>query len=675
MKVRIDKAGAKKYLHNLQHEVKSTASFGFCEPILCREMIAQDSINLRIGQSCFLSTMPKPTFGSLDVKTYVGFVPVVELFHPFESMLSGQGYHGSEGYYVPAQTPDVAISCYTQILNFCSNFDIYRSDGTTITATGFVTGDITAVTNVDERLAVIDELYTQLSVGSYNFTQEVNRLKFSQAQGVVNFPATVPDSLPECDHVHVLVIGSAKYIACGWYTYYGRNIRKVFIGCGYQFNDSSDTLSLLPLFAYYKFWFDNMMPSRSKTWKETHAFSFLERIEQRNQAAYAVWFADSQTETRFADFIMDIGLCYYTQNPDYVSAHITGAALPIASQGSNSTSVLNAGGNGQTAITSGSSAQPYIASSASLTQNALDTLRKLYQYVNAKTAIGGRVKEFIRSMYDASSLNEEDSTRIGTQFFELTLTHEYSTAQTDKGDLAELAGKGLGSSPGKKFKYICKQQGFLIAFYSFVPRAKYAQAIDPLLRHKTKFDYFIDRFDSITLLPTPKYCVYGNKEVFVPSSYATTEDYAQGFGNIPNYMEYKIAYNKLNGDMSRAGSRSTFLAYSLDKLLPYRTESRRADGHWTYNNVPVNVLVAADYWRWIGRNEYLGWFNRIFVNSGVVGTSPVGEHRGSTYVVPPVDDNFVIYNNIDLSVRSMALPTADSWQTGVSGDSMEIEKA
>lgn len=674
MKVRIDKAGSKKYLHNLDHSVTSSGSFGFCEPIISREMIAQDSIELRIGQSAFMSTMPKPTFGALDLKTYVGFIPAVEIYHPFEQLLAGQAYHGADQYYIPSQTPDIKISCYTDILNFCSNYQVFKFTGL-ISNTGVTTTTLSAVPQA-ERVSVLNELYTSISHG-YNFTDQTNRNKFALAEGSITWPTTIPESLPEADHVHVLVVGSAQYLALGWYTYYGRNIRKVFIGCGYQMNDSNDTLSLLPLFAYYKFWFDTMMPNRNKTWKETHAFSFMERVEQKNQAAYAVWMADSQTETRFADFIMDLGLCYYTQNPDYVSAHITGASLPIATQGNNGNSVINAGGTGTTPIAVGAQQQPYIGSSALLTQNALDMLRKLYGYINSKTAIGGRVKEFIRSMYDATSLSDEDSQFIGSQSFGLTLSAEYSTAQTAEGNLAELAGKGLGSDAGKKFHYIARQQGFLVAFTSFVPRAKYAQAIDPLLRHKTKFDYFIDRFDSITLLPTPKYCIYGNKEVFVPDAYAQNEDYGQGFGNIPNYMEYKIAYNKLNGDVSRGGSRSSHIMYSLDKLLPFRLErlipgTSETQDHWYYSNVPSNILVASDYWRWIGRSEYLGWFNRIFVNSGVLTGY---EHRGNDEVVPPIDDNFVVYNFIELKVRSMALPTADSWQTGFSGDNIEIEKA
>lgn len=86
MKELVQNAGSgKKYLHRLQHENHTTANFGFVQPLMVNERAARDSVTLRCGQSVFLTPMSKPTFGRVVCKTYESFVPIVDIWHPYES--------------------------------------------------------------------------------------------------------------------------------------------------------------------------------------------------------------------------------------------------------------------------------------------------------------------------------------------------------------------------------------------------------------------------------------------------------------------------------------------------------------------------------------------------------------------------------------------------------------
>lgn len=69
-------------------------------------------------------------------------------------------------------------------------------------------------------------------------------------------------------------------IYCGRFTDRGRNFRKILLGLGYQLLLADQQVSILPLFAYYKTWFDLFAIQRDITWKDTRlllSWSILSR--------------------------------------------------------------------------------------------------------------------------------------------------------------------------------------------------------------------------------------------------------------------------------------------------------------------------------------------------------------------------------------------------------------
>lgn len=680
MKVSIPKISGKKYFHELSHENTTTTHWGQVQPLMVNERAAKDKITLRVGQSVFLTPMAKPTFGRMSIKTYNCFVPISDIWHPFDSFLSGQTYHGSDANYIPLDVPQVPQGLLTAYVLLNADVFCYYGLPAAITQVNFdsvsFSPDLQHV-GESEKSDIENSFYgllRSMAGETINFADSQNRQDFKLNFHHIDFPedfdadafdfVLATDEVSGTDHTYFYFVRLNQS---------GRNLRKILLGCGYQLNFQTDPVSLLPLFAYYKAYFDLFNIARSKTWKETFAYAFMERIEQHNLALAHSWVHDADTFTLFRRFFSALRFCYYTQNPDYVSAHISGTATPISSRITDSFEYLNPDSRvGHTTLDEGT--QPAVIPDAfdSVNQTALNVLRKMYYRVNASTAIGGRIKAFLRAFYGNTEFDQEESNFIGSQRIDVQISQLMNMAETSEAYLGQYAARGDADGQGRTFTFECREQGFVVVLAAAVPETRYAQAVDPNLRHLRKYDFFTPDFDSITLLPTPKYNIYGNEEVYTNKH---VQSLSGGFGNIPNYMEYKTKYNILNGDMSLGSKRNSYLPFTLNKLLPFKVFSHTA-AFTRVGNLSSDLLVAGDVWRYIGRDSWLGWFNRIFINSGtddIINTS--GDHRGNYDDLEDIDDNFIVYNYIDYKVSSFAKAVKSSFETVESGDSFDIEKA
>lgn len=675
----------KKYLHNLVHENHTTGNFGFVQPLMVNERAARDVVSLRCGQSVFLNPMSKPTFGRVSCKTYESFVPIIDIWHPFESFLSGQSYHGSDADYVPSTVPTVQQNFLMTLLLYGSNVKAF-----TCVVDSAASGEIIGYHNVIPITVAADQVTCKSEFQDYlnSFLTNVQGFDFSDTPTQnhlipphFEFPTTAPyQNYEESDFLLTYTSSTTSYVMFVNLTQEMRNIRKILLGCGYQINMQPESVSLLPLFAYFKAYFDLFNPNRDRTWKETYAFKFMEFVEQHNDAQFSDWIQAYTSQYAFLDFFKNLAYCYYTQNPDYVSAHINNMSLDISTQGTNS--INSPGGDGTIyPIDISQGEQPLLSTTASslynkITQNRLDILKVLYHRANAASAIGGDVRAFLKAFYGNSEFEEPESNYIGSQQVPVNISTVVSQAQTSDGDLGEYAARGIADDGGNKFTFECRTQGFIVVLSTFVPECRYAQGVDPQLFHKGKYDFFTPALDSKTLLPTRKAVVHGAQE-FLTVNGGYVEDLSAGFGNIPNYFEYKVKQNVLNGDMSLASKRSSYLPFTLDKLMPWRSHTIYANGNVRVSNFSPSLLVASSKWRYIGLDGWLGWFNRIFINSG----NDTGDYRESSEsrgypYMEDIDDNFILYTYLDYKVSSFALPTQSSFQTVDEGDdTFAVEKA
>lgn len=659
MKVNVSRLLRKKNLIDLGHDVETTCDFGFMQPLMCRELDAQDTAMLRVGQAVQAQPMVSPTYGTINVRTYHSFVPAEDIYKPFPFMMSGQLYRGNSSY-VPTEVPNVRLDILRMLPMLFGTIQVYDLDLTTNTEqtleSDTVTLNASPSTVFTLFLEDIDST-TDYSLGSlFNSSISLNYLSFD---------STNSHSPSYYDLLDVWSDGASNYLICTKLSKAGRNLRKVLIGCGYQLSKSSTYVSLLPLFAYYKAYFDLFGIKRFTTWENTSAYALMQRYINDNLATTDI------CSTYYADLFAFLQLlcgAYYTQNPDYISSHITGTAIQ-ESDGADSISFLSASNN----VRSVTSSDDTNAELTVKDWSTIEALRRLTRRINLKTAFGGSVKNFMRSVFN-SDVDEPESNYIGSTKTNLNITKVMNTAETSVGSLGEFAGQASGGSNGDHFKFTAKKFGYLVTICGIVPEARYVQGVDQTLRHIDSKSFYNPDFDGgWTLSPTPKNALYGTNS-FV--NHTVSSDFGDGFGNIPLYSECKVANNIINGDISLASTRESYLPFNVDKLLPYDYITYDDDStEMNIVSLPTSVVTNGTIWRYIGMNKWLGNFNRIFVNSD---NAQYGYLSSMNLFLDktPVDDNFILFNYIDLKLSSYKLPLSDSFDTGAfDGDTMSVEKA
>ena len=709
MKISIGRqASGKKYLHNLERSGVTTNGFGFVQPIQCRELIPQDHVKIRSGNQIRLQPLVKPTYGRVEIKTYHGFVPISDIYHPFESLLAGKTYNGANSSYIPQYVPftQEAILAFSTYL--FSYFWIFKDNGTgavtqdnnsILTSGTFVPVDPVQMSNLKPLFISAYKSFVSSSFTNGVVTDTKVGYIISYFQNVSNFgvfdsSATV-NSLQKCDWFFVFKDSSnVPYICGGRLTEAGKNLQKILLGTGYNLNlGNQEDKSILKLCAYYKFWFDTFAVQRSITWKQTNCFKLLEYLEQYGQNDINQMIATEQTQSgvlaTWFKFIIDLTKCYYSQSPDYVSAHISGTALQNGDSDRFTTYLQNPSDGSITTLQATTKratvdvGQPMLrpvdqtfggVTAPTISQAGLDALKQLYKYVNIKTAVGGKISAFMKSIFGADYRDEKESNFIGVHSNKVDISPVLSTAETSEGYLGEFAGQGSGMTPGETYDFTASCAGYLITMFAIVPDAKFAQGDDPDTCHIKKFDFFTPQFDAITLLPTRKSSIYNCFALTDPDS--SFIGYNASFGNIPNYSEYKVERDLVSGELAMLSTQANLLPFNMSKILPYTKVSTKGIA-----NLNFNGLAAGEVWRWIGLYRGIGNFDRIFVNSdleripqSLIPNQPELDTISWLYH-DRMDDNFVVYFYIRLDVHSVSLPMSQSFQTDGFENSIKVEKA
>lgn len=664
MKINLGAVTKKKYPHKLPKNVYTSSDFGFLQPFYCRECIAQDSFTIRNGSMVRLNPVVKPTFGHMYMKQYSTFVPIEEIYHAFGSFMKGEPYSGAINTYVPTVLPNMSLLYLSWFVYCCS--DVYEYTFTLDSANNFSALSVASTSKANLKASV-------LSVYGNTVGAPVNWL-IDKADGLLPYidfviDTSVPETFDKFDWV--LVDSTNKRIFGGRFTERGCNLRKVLIGLGYQIFASNDIKSILPLVAFYKAYFDIFAPQRTITWKNTNIYKVMEWQEQSGYSIEALLGNTyAAISTCFIDFMWkDLPTSYYTQQVDFAAAHISGTAVGAAND-PFPTAVQSGSDNAVNPINQ----QPEILTSDGdyINQNQLDILKRLYSRVNKNTAIGGKIREFMRVVLGSDYDQDDKSHFIGSRTQVIDVTEVMSTAITSEGYLGEYAGKGSLFDPAHDgiLKFTCHAPGYLIQMFTFVPEARLCQAVDPNLDHLRKDDFFHEDMDAITLVPSKRQSIFGSS-IFANEASL----FKNGFGNIPNYTEYKVSFDTLNGDMSLPSVKNSCLPFTLSKYINADTifyDTSSDHGEWHFPN--ASYFVAGEFWRYIGRNKWLGNFDRIFENSGELYDDVTDDVGWFDMASNRLDDNFYVYIYCDVQVMSTAKSLADSFQTDSFGDYITVEK-
>lgn len=641
MKVNIGrvKHNSKRFPHQ-SVDVNTTSDFGFMQPMCgCVELIPNSTLEVQHKGFVRMHTMAAPTFGRVSARCYHYFVPIPDIWHPFENLISSQPYNGVGPSYIPTSVPSVPNKTLIGLLmcfSYCTvytytKYDPYFKDlQYSLSPIGDITHGLTPFLDLNLPQGTFD--------GNKYYT-------------LLNNLNALPSTPDNADFVYI----DQSNIFCFKLNKVGRNIRKVLLGLGYKINYQTNPKSILPIFAYLKCYFDHWYPQRNITWKNTKAYKFLETIEQYN-ATNLDEFAQHNVLKEFYESIASLGECYYYQDPDYFSSQFSSL---VNNTVSDTFGVPSASGPrvdvGQLSPTT----QPILSGTVSITNFTsarIKALNFLSKYVNKHSVIGGRIDAWLKSQFGADYVQKDDSYYIGEDSFNVDLSEVMSTSGTTEVNLGEYGGQGKGYSAGDKLKVHAKTYGYYINMFVVVPLTRYNQGSNPNLNHLSKFDFYHSGLDGLTLLPTPKDSLFASEYI----NDSNTGDLSQSFGFQSIYQEYKNfgAQNILNGDMSLNSTRDTYRPYYLDREL---TESRiersqNVQGETLYlltSGMKASDLVASINWRSIGLYTELGNYDRIFLANSIDEDDPTKVR----------DDSIISQNIFEYDLVAPMLEYRDSLDT------------
>lgn len=379
-KIKVGLGAAKREKHNLSFDCSTTANIGSCQPTMCREMIPNSKFKVKVSSLVRLASMPLPTFGRMSLRHYHAFVPYVDLYQPFDAMMSGQHYKGSNtASFIPNKVPYFTMASIIPFIASYSDISIAPANAlnkpyslgdtnvSMIDGTVFEYGDdsdydyhsfeeawkaaqahdlayiktawdaVRTGTNIFGGSVATQNLfelrpqddwsheYGTLNLGSYTAFIRGNQ---SSVNLVISYPGVDGTILHNEGLTPITYNGADLITQVGDYYLlfkfkpFLKRLRTIFIGLGYQFSPyNTEQMSALKLLAYYKTWFNLFSPIREKSFVDTDCYWIIKKISETNGVNIA---SGTGSPQRFQDFITSLAKeCYYYLPMDYFSMGVT----------------------------------------------------------------------------------------------------------------------------------------------------------------------------------------------------------------------------------------------------------------------------------------------------------------------------------------------------------------
>ena len=628
----------KKYSHTLNHHVNTTCEFGIPQPIFCRFMQEDDKVRYKNHELVRFNSLVAPTFGECNSINVARFVPMCEVYPAYDALLSQQPIKPgiSQQSYIPSSFPVCNNSILVLwLLNYCY-IEPWNKAGEKIPLSSFSGGSTGQNTerlkNLYSRLLVwfvnkniIDEGTKNYLLGRYNAFYQggfheyaSEHLTIDNADYVFFNPSydgdvsidAFPDDEICCFTLH--------------FTQAAKRIASIFRGLGFNLEPTNnDKVSVLPLLAYYKAWFDLYQPKRNVNWHDTKAYMFINKV-------YAYGYFDlihltTVGATSFFDFFFDflsefVSLPYGLKD-DWFSVHRDKPNNPQTVTPLPSTSPNNSNTLQNDLVVSQQSNTPYVGSQTAFNQITLDVLRRLTRFMNKNSVIGRNVQKYIAVHYGAKTAEDmfSESYNIG-QFVVNCIPHDImssadtvtvdSEGNTQGSYTGQYAGYCRELSTGA-FTFKANTPGFLMVITTVVPVAEYYQGCDGQLYGYDRFTLPNSLYDAVGYQVTPTSQMYDNGGVcdFKPAHLLGNN----GFGFVPYMSSYKVRQNLVNGDFRNRSTSASYEPYFLDRKITTSLVTKDPT-HRFLKVQPFSIPKASPAWRLAFGDKALGNFDRIFNN-------------------------------------------------------------
>lgn len=577
-KFEVKVASAKPSKFNFDKKVVATHDFGTLTPIECKLMIPGDKFEVNVNQFTYLMPMPKPTFGKIDTINRAFFVPFRVLFKDWKEFISNQKVGN-----ITSSSSTPVVSTYTPVSPKCQLRELVRAF---------------------EALLAINQDPSGGQLGRIDDTQPSN-----------------------FDFVHTSVVAGQvthKYITL---SFMGRKVMTVLNGLGYNFpfitytgNSSDDEnlyevasteLSLLPLLAFARAYFDWIIPSRFISAHRNLQVAIKDIHDGMTNIGASGSYNDG---TGFVKAPLIVGLLKlyssYLADDYFTSAFMTTFGYEDVANVGNVTILPNPNNdfdgdfNGTTTNASGLGNPDGLGTGAStdsssqyIQQFTLKSLGALQDMINRGKVAGSKIQDYLRVTYGIRPSAEalDLSVYLGSNRSSIQIGSVMSNADTlEQGgaSLGQYAGRGLGDTQGK-FSYEAKEHGIFIITNEIAVKSSYWQGLRPECTLISREDFYQPEFDNVGVDAIDR-----RQLLFSNLVGSKVEDIAYGqgveypFGFTPRYSKLKVNFDSLLGDFrfktKNTGLDSWYLAryfagnedYEIDEnfsLMTQRNTSSQYD--------------------------------------------------------------------------------------------------
>lgn len=629
----------KRYTRDMSYDCNTTFGFGEVQPVMCQLMLPDSDINVSSKQLVRLSPLVAPSFARVSLHTVARFVPVTEIFEPFESFLSNMPYSKGNASFVPKILP-----CISQNLLFLSLLPFCEWQYTGSSYAGSHAAEAKRLeTWLYNRFTKIGHTVDEFTHFSLNPNYHTT-IKSNAADYILSLE-NYPDS-GKTDGVLKLRLTNT-----------GRRLRKIYIGLGYEVLSYSDLqkdlrVNILPLFAFYKAYFDTYAPTRDFSFLQTKCFALIDSFRTNINPDYSQGDAEFFIEL-FTPFVLqELAFCYYSAYDDYISIH---TSQPVVNPRGTDLDVLS---NEANSISSDEGKLPVIVPTDNI---LLRSLRIFSQFVAKDSVIGQRMSQWVRTHFNADIANQlfKETNFVVRNVLPLQINDVFSTSDTALGTGENATGEHLGAYAGKgigfgnnTFKYHSNVHGYLIVFACIVPDSRTFQGTDATLLACDRFSLPQPEFDGLGYEITDKRVFFGSNDLYdIPPSNVA-------FGFVPRYTGFKYRKNICNGSMSLRSVASTLSPYYLDRIIVnnYVSLPNGEAGHLQIRN--NQLPTASTEWRYITKYPWLSNFNRIFIQD-----TTIDDALFDNPDLQLQEDNFIGQIVFNVSLKDALKPLKSSYDT------------
>lgn len=546
---------------NLSCKSSFTSNFGRIIPTYFKDFDGGSTIHVNgVSSEVRLSPIAVPSFGTMELKHFHGFVPMVDIFPPFEQLRTETPYatsnqtqiiHNLPFLQVYPSSEDFAVALSSNLSFVDLNISLVDS----VSFVAFYDSEGVLVTNEESvSLWLENNRYYLDIVGFYGLVNNLPSVgnQIMNLEGDFTGYHYLPESIPSVFDSEFKLDGFTVKVKYGSLD---RRLHELLIGCGYGNNflrlnkaiNGYLRFNPFPLYALYKFYFELFGITRYSNFENTALARIIAKYRNNNTVTYA----------DFVQFLVELLDMTYTLPPDYFTSQVLNANDKSMGAIDMYTTTNIPDAEGISVI--GSATEGAETSSSGALSNIIQ--HQFLRYINANSVVGANMISFLKAHGIKIDSTKHRSHLFGATRLNVDVNAVVSTAETADMQVGDYRGFAIGKGRmGDKFTYDVPSYGFYMCLSVIVPKIGYFQGEDAFISRESPLDFPTPEFDSLG------YEVTTQKQLNT-DSLQFPENSLISFGLRPRYMDMKVKNHVVNGALRFLSDSTQYAGYILDRNI------------------------------------------------------------------------------------------------------------